>query len=230
MSESPNEGVEIGARTPVDDGTGDRPDEEVGAANGDRPRDETDAPKEHASSVAVAERKLGKPMLLRLRSGKTAALVIGPGIGGGITLLGVGSAALAHAPTMALLAALTGYLLATLPLFVGAAILVFCRTELWLDPEANAFTLLTFRPWRLRPRVEQASVSEYSGVRTDTAEEADGGGVLVSLVTVEGESVALRQFRDRVEAFAFGERVAAAAGLWWRHPTGNEEAAGSGVN
>jgi hypothetical protein len=131
---------------------------------------------------------------------------------------------------MTLFAAFTGYLLATLPLFAFAAILVFCRSELWLDPEVGAFRLLTFRPWRLRPRVEQASVSEYSGVRTDPAEEADGGGVLVSLVMAAGEAVPLRQFRDREEALAYAEQVSAASGLWLRHHAGSGEAVGSGVS
>lgn len=169
------------------------------------------------------------PMLLRLRSGRTAALVIALGFGGGLTLLGVGSAAFSPLPGFSLFATLKGYLLATSPLFLLAAIIALCRSELWLDPEARVFRMLTFRPWRFRPRVEEASVSEYAGVRTDPAEEADGGGVLVSLVTSGGEAVPLRQFRDRPEAVAFAEGVASAVGLWLRHAEASQEPAGSGA-
>lgn len=175
----------------------------------------------------VGER--ARPMLLRLRSGKTAALVIALGFGGGMTLLGVGSAALSPLPGFSLFAALKGYLLATAPLFLLAAIIALCRSELWLDPEAKALRLLTFRPWRIRPRVEEASVSEYSGVRTGPAPEDDGGGILVSLVTAGGEAVPLRQFRARDEAVAYAEQVAAAVGLWLRHEEAEAKAVGSGA-
>ncbi|MCK6593392.1 MAG: hypothetical protein L6Q76_38025 [Polyangiaceae bacterium] len=158
-----------------------------------------------------------------------AALVIALGFGGGLTLLGVGSAAFSPLPGFSLFATLKGYLLATSPLFLLAAIIALCRSELWLDPEARVFRMLTFRPWRFRPRVEEASVSEYAGVRTDPAEEADGGGVLVSLVTSGGEAVPLRQFRDRPEAVAFAEGVASAVGLWLRHAEASQEPAGSGA-
>lgn len=169
------------------------------------------------------------PILLRLRSGKTAALVIALGFGGGLTLLGVGSAALSPLPGFSLFATLKGYLLATSPLFLLAAIVALCRSELWLDPEARALRMLTFRPWLFRPRVEEASVSEYAGVRTDPAEEADGGGVLVSLVTSGGEAVPLRQFRERPEAMAFAEGVATSVGLWLRHADVQPEPASSGA-
>jgi hypothetical protein len=169
------------------------------------------------------------PILLRLRSGKTAALVIALGFGCGLTLLGVGSAAFSPLPGFSLFATLKGYLLATSPLFVLAGIIALCRSELWLDPQARALRMLTFRPWLFRPRVEEASVSEYAGVRTDPAEEADGGGVLVSLVTSGGEAVPLRQFRDRIEAVAFAESVASAVGLWLRHAEASQEPAQSGA-
>jgi hypothetical protein len=173
--------------------------------------------------------KSSGPILLRLRSGKTAALVIALGFGGGLTLLGVGSAAFSPLPGFSLFATLKGYLLATSPLFLLAAIIGLCRSELWLDPEARMLRMLTFRPWLFRPRVEEASVSEYAGVRTDPAEEADGGGILVSLVTAGGEAVPLRQFRDRVEAISFAEGIASAVGLWLRHAEASPEPAQSGA-
>lgn len=163
-----------------------------------------------------------KPILLRLRSGKTAALVIALGFGGGLVLLGVGSAALSPMPGLSVLAALKGYLLATSPLFLLAAIVALCRSELWLDPAARAFRLLTFRPWRLRPVVEEASVSEYAGVRTDPAPEDEGGGTLVSLVATNGEHVPIRQFKENAEAIPFAEQVAASVGYWLRHGTGEK--------
>lgn len=171
-----------------------------------------------------------RPMLLRLRSGKTAALVISAGFGGGLTLLGVGSAALSPLPGFSIFTALKGYLLATSPLYVLAALVAMCRSELWLDPAARAFRLLTYRPWLFRPRVEEASVSEYSGVRTEPADEADGGGVLVSLVTAEGEAVPVRQFHDRGEAAALAEKIAAGSGLWLRLGDTAAEPAGSGAS
>lgn len=164
-----------------------------------------------------------QPILLRLRSGKTAALVIALGFGGGLSALGVGSAALSPMPELSVLAALKGYLLATSPLFVLAAIVALCRSELWLDPAARAFRLLTFRPWRLRPVVEEASVSEYAGVRTDPAPEDEGGGILVSLVTTGGELVPIRQFPKGNDAIPFAEQVATSVGLWLRHGTGEAE-------
>lgn len=165
----------------------------------------------------------GTPMLLRLRSGKTAALVIALGFGGGLTALGVGSAALSPMPELSMFSALKGYLLATSPLFLLAAIVALCRSELWLDPKARAFRLFTFRPWRLRPLIEEASVSEYAGVRTDPAPESEGGGTLVSLVTTEGEVVPIRQFPQRGDALPFAEQVAGSVGLWLRHGTAESE-------
>jgi hypothetical protein len=182
-----------------------------------------------AGSKRGAKASSSGPILLRLRSGKTAALVIALGFGGGLTLLGVGSAALSPLEGFSIFTALKGYLLATSPLFALAAIIALCRSELWLDPEARSLRMLTFRPWLFRPRVEEASVSEYAGVRTDPAEEADGGGVLVSLVTAGGEAVPLRQFRERSEAVTFAESVAGAVGLWLRHAEASPEPARSGA-
>ena len=114
---------------------------------------------------AAPERGAKGPILMRLRSGKTAALVIAVGFGGGLTLLGVGTAALSPLTGFSIFAALKGYLLATSPLFALAAIIALCRSELWLDPEARAFRMLTFRPWlfrslpssAMRPRAAAAS-------------------------------------------------------------------------
>jgi hypothetical protein len=165
-------------------------------------------------------------MLLRRRSGKTAALVIALGFGGGTLLLGVGSALFAPSPSMTFLPALTGYFVATLPLFALAAIIALCKSELWFDPGARSIRLLTFRPWLFRPRVEEAPVSEYAGVRTDPAPEDDGGGILVSLVTASGESVPLRQFDAESEAKPYADKFGEAAGLWVRHASAEKKAAG----
>jgi hypothetical protein len=157
-----------------------------------------------------------EPLLLRLRSGRTAAIVIGGGIGGGMLLLGVATTA-ASAPNLtAVWNAILGYGAAILPLLVAAALIAVCRSELWLVPEKQSFLLLTFRPWRRGPRVEQAPLSEYAGVRTSKTTDDDGYATLVSLVTATGEDVPLRQFSDEAEAHTFAEKLAAAAGLWIR--------------
>lgn len=157
-----------------------------------------------------------EPILLRLRSGKTAAIVIALGFGGGTLLLGLVSFASEAMRGARIAGILVGYGIAALPFFVLAGLVAVCRSELWLLPEVRALRLLTYRPWRLGPRVEQASVDEYAGVRIDPAPEPNGGGVLVSLVSVEGEAVPLRQFPEEGEARAFAERLAGAAGLWLR--------------
>jgi hypothetical protein len=168
------------------------------------------------------------PLLLRLRSGKTAATVIALGFGGGTLLLGLVSFASEAMRGARIAGILVGYGIAALPFFVLAGLVAACRSELWLVPEARALRLLTYRPWRLgRPRVEQASVDEYAGVRLDPAPEPDGGGTLVSLVSVEGEAVPLRQFPQEGEARAFAERLAGAAGLWLRGGADGAEPAGA---
>src|SRR5262245_14066371 len=68
------------------------------------------------------------PMLLRLRSGKIAALVIGGGLGGGTVLLGVGSTAASALQGAAILGALVGYALAVVPLLLLAAIVAVCKS------------------------------------------------------------------------------------------------------
>jgi hypothetical protein len=86
--------------------------------------------------------------------------------------------------------------------------------------------LLTFRPWRLQPRVEEAKVSEYAGVRLEPAPEDEGGGFLVSLITSAGEAVPIRQFKDQGEAEPFAETVASSVGLWFRSGSQQSEASG----
>jgi hypothetical protein len=140
--------------------------------------------------------------------------VIAGGFGGTTLLLGVGGAVLSGSRA-AVLPALLGYSLATLPLFLLAAIAV-CRSEIWLLLKERVLHLLTFRPWRLQPRVEEGKVSEYAGVRLDPAPEDEGGGFLVSLITSGGEAVPNRQFQDQSEADTFAETVAGSVGLWFR--------------
>lgn len=162
--------------------------------------------------------KTAEPVLLRFRSGRTAALVIGGGIGGGMLLLGVGTtAASAHNFTAAWNAFL-GYGAAIVPLLIASVIIAVCRSELWLLPEQKSLRLLTFRPWLRQPRVEEAPLSEYAGVRTSKMSDDYGNATLVSLVTAGGEDVPLRQFDDDAEARTFAEKLSDAAGLWLRGP------------
>ncbi len=141
--------------------------------------------------------------------------MIALGFGGTVLVLGVGGAILSGSRG-AIVPALLGYSLATLPLFLLAAIIAVCRTELWLLPDERVLHLLTFRPWRLQPLVEEGKVSEYAGVRLDPAPEDEGGGFLVSLITSGGEAVPIRQFKIQSEAEPFAESVASAVGLWFR--------------
>lgn len=159
------------------------------------------------------------PLLLRLRSGKTAARVVAFGFGGGTMLLGAGSLASAAVRGMNILPGLLGYALGALPFFVLGGVIALCRSELWFVPEARSFRLLTFRPWRLGPRVEEAALSDYAGVRTDAAGERDGGGRIVSLVSATGEVVPMRQFDTKSddEARRFADELGLASGLWVRH-------------
>ncbi|MBK8259068.1 MAG: hypothetical protein IPK82_41220 [Polyangiaceae bacterium] len=157
-----------------------------------------------------------KPILLRLRSGKIAAAVIGFGIGGGTLLLGVASTAASAAKGAAVMGAIVGYGLAVLPLFVVAGVIAVCKSELWLLPQARTLRMLTYRPWLRSPRVEEASLSEYSGVRTSKITDDYGAATLVSLVTTGGEDVPLRQFSDATEATAYAAKLGEAAGLWVR--------------
>lgn len=156
------------------------------------------------------------PMLLRLRSGKIAAIVIAGGFAGGTLLLGTASTAFSATGAAAILGALLGYGVAVLPLLALAAIIAACKSELWLLPETRTIRMLTYRPWRLSPRVEEAPLSEYAGVRTSKMTDDYGAATLVSLVTTTGEDVPLRQFKDAAEAVTFAEKLGATAELWVR--------------
>ncbi len=176
------------------------------------PVSENIAPKEVAEKDAAAAP--GPPMLLRLRSGKTAALVVGGGIGGGTIVMGVASAASAGGHAMA--GAFVGYGVAVLPILLFAAVVAVCKSELWFVPETQTLRMLTHRPWLRRPRVEEAPLSEYAGVRTAPMTDDYGKGTLVSLVTTGGEDVPLRQFKSDSEAKTYAEKLGEAAGLWVR--------------
>lgn len=156
------------------------------------------------------------PLLLRLRSGRTAGLVIGAGIGGGMLLMGVISAAASAHSLAAIPSALLGYGGAILPLVIAAVIIAVCKSELWLVPDERIFRMLTYRPWLRAPRVEDAPLSEYAGVRTSKMSDDYGNATLVSLVTTAGEDVPLRQFSDAAEAQAYAEKLASTAGYWLR--------------
>ncbi|MEZ4312539.1 MAG: hypothetical protein R3F14_31305 [Polyangiaceae bacterium] len=116
----------------------------------------------------------------------------------------------------AIAGAFIGYGIAILPLVLLAAIVAVCKSELWLLPTQKTIRLLTYRPWLRTPRVEEAPLSEYAGVRTAPMTDDYGKGTLVSLVTTGGEDVPLRQFSDESEAATFAEKLAAASGLWVR--------------
>ena len=176
----------------------------------------TARPSPMSSTTEEAPAPRTEPMLLRLRSGKTAALVVGVGMGGGTIVMGVASTAASAAKGGAIVGALIGYGLAVLPLVLLAVIVAVCKSELWLVPETRTLRMLTFRPWLRQPRVEDASLSEYAGVRTSKMTDDYGKATLVSLVTTEGEDVPLRQFKDEAEAQTFAEKLGGAGGLWVR--------------
>jgi hypothetical protein len=154
-----------------------------------------------------------EPFLVFRRTGRTIAAVLALGFGGGTLLLGLGST-VADAPNLhATLAAGRGYLLATLPFFLAAAVLYVCKRELWFLPEVRAFRMLTFRPWRLSgPQVEQAPLDEYRALCTESMGDKDKTTV-VSLVTEGGETVPVREFAVSDEARAWAERFAEVTGL-----------------
>ena len=162
------------------------------------------------------EETAAAPLLLRLRSGRTAAFVIGGRIGGGMLLLVVATPDASAPSRAAVWNARLGYGGAILPLLVAAALIAVCRSELWLVPEKQSIRLLTFRPWLRAPRVEEAPLSEYAGVRTSKMSDDYGNATLVSLVTTTGEDVPLRQFTDESEAQTYAEKLATTAGLWIR--------------
>ncbi len=137
------------------------------------------------------------------------------GFGGGTLVLGVLTAVGASFELRALLAAFKGYFLAALPFVVAGVALSLCRRELWFLPGARAFHMLTFRPWLVRgPRVEEARLDEYRALRSDMPDPAmDEPAHVVSLVTVTGESVPVREFDRADEARGFIERLAAVTRL-----------------
>lgn len=158
-----------------------------------------------------------EPMLIMRRTGRTIAIVLAAGFGGGTMLLGLASALASALRAGALWPALWGYFLAALPFFLAGAVLAMCRRELWFVPQHRAFRMLTYRPWRLGgPRVEQASVDEYRGlcVTEQAAEGEDAASLqVVALITSGGDRVALRAFAAADEARAFVDRLADVSGL-----------------
>jgi hypothetical protein len=156
------------------------------------------------------------PFLLRRRSGKIAALVIAAGFGGGTLLLGSITLAAGAMHGGPVLGGLLGYGVAAMPFLLLAAVVAPCKSELWFFPEDRVFRLVTFRPWLRSPRVEQAALDEYAGVRVDPALDKEGGGPVVSLVAVDGEVVPVRQFAEPREAASFAEELGSATGLWVR--------------
>lgn len=173
-------------------------------------------PEKTSDSAAPAG---AEPLLLRLRSGRIAAAVVAFGFGGGTLLLGGITLTAGALEGGSPWGGVIGYLIAASPFFLGAWILALCKSELWFLPEGRSLRLLTYRPWLRTPRVEEASLDEYAGVRVEPPPDQEGGPV-VALVSVQGEAVPVRQFSDAGEAEAFARRVAAATGLWLRGSEG----------
>ncbi len=156
-------------------------------------------------------------MLVFRRTGKTIGKVVAWGFGGGTVLLGVTSAAVDAFRAAAILPALRAYTLAALPFFAVGLLLATFRRELWFVPELGVFRMLTFRPWRRAPRVEQASVDEYSGVCRVVAEDSEEPlRKVVALITKGGATVAVRELDDVAAATAFGEKLSQATSLPYR--------------
>lgn len=156
-----------------------------------------------------------QPLLVRLRSGRIAAAVLAFGFGGGTLVLGAVTVTAGALEGGSVLGGVIGYAVASAPFFLLAAIVAVCRSELWFLPESRAFRLLTYRPWLRAPRVEEASLDEYAGVRVEPPPD-DEGGPVVSLVATTGEAVPVRQCRDANEAKAFATELSRATGLWLR--------------
>ena len=130
-------------------------------------------------------------------------------------LLGVTSAAASALNAAAILPALWGYFVASLPFFVFGAILAACRRELWVVPEQQTLEMLTFRPWLVRgPRVEQAPLEEYRGLcMVSMDHRAESSTFAVALVPNEGEPVPVREFEASDQADAFISEMMEATGL-----------------
>jgi len=130
-------------------------------------------------------------------------------------LLGVTSAAAGALNAAAILPALWGYFVASIPFFVFGAILAACRRELWVVPEHQVLRMLTFRPWLVRgPRVEQAPLEEYRGIcMVSLDHRAEQSTYAVALVPKEGEPVPVREFEGSDQAEAFLAEMLEATGL-----------------
>lgn len=162
-----------------------------------------------------------EPFLVFRRTGRTIAAVVALGFGGGTILLGLGTTLAAAPSAHSAFAAARGYFLAALPFFVAGALLAVCKRELWFVPEARAFRMLTYRPWRFRgPGVEQASIEDYRALCTESlSHRTEQPTTLVSLVTEGGETVPIREFEESSEASAFAKRFAEVTGLPLRAAT-----------
>lgn len=157
-----------------------------------------------------------EPFLLFRRTGRTIAAVVAFGFGGGTVLMGLASTLAAVFSARAAFGAFKGYALAAAPFFLFGLILAACRRELWFVPEARAFRMLTYRPWRLRgPRVEQASLDDYRAACLWEVPSGEArGNTVVALVTDEGgERVPVREFTDGDQARAFLSELCDVTGL-----------------
>jgi len=156
-----------------------------------------------------------EPYLVYRRSGRTIAAVLAFGFGGGTVLLGVLSSVIGAVSAAAIWAAARGYFLASVPFFLGALVLVRCRSELWFVPGARAFRMLTFRPWLFAgPSVEEAKVEEFRAVRTEVFEQVgEAASTVVSLVMASGDAVPVREFDAPEEARRVAVELAEITGL-----------------
>lgn len=161
------------------------------------------------------EQSAAEPLLVRLRSGKIAAAVLAFGFGGGTLVLGAVTLTAGALEGGSIWGGVIGYAVAAAPFFLLALVVALCRSELWFLPEGRTFRLLTYRPWLRAPRVEEASLDEYAGVRVEPPPD-DEGGPVVSLVATNGEAVPVRQFTDEKEARVFAAELSRATGLWLR--------------
>lgn len=156
-----------------------------------------------------------EPYLVFRRTGRTIAAVLAFGFGGGTVLLGVVTAAVGAFSATTIWMAARGYVLAALPFFLAALVLVRCRRELWFVPAARALRMLTFRPWQLAgPRVEEAKLDEFRAVKTELLEPiGEQRTTAVSLVMLAGGAVPLREFELPEEARALARHLSELTGL-----------------
>ena len=156
-----------------------------------------------------------EPFLVSRRTGKTIAKVVAFGFGGATVVLGLATTFGVAFSLQALFGAFRGYFLAAIPFFLFGGVLALCKRELWFVPEAEAFRMLTFRPWQLKgPRVEQGPLEDYQAVCAVELEQDDEQpATVVALVTQRGEEVAVREVSDLKEAEAFAQSLSEATGL-----------------